>query len=725
MIAGRMTRAPACFVFALCGWCGLVPLQAAFRDQPFRQPVSLKLTATPDLEGVTWQKLRVDRDGIAYALSDRGVARPFGERVGLDQSFRPLAGKRPLDITLLGGDLYYLYEDGLLSNGGAGKSYVPLPAGTYRRAALLNDGTALLAGATNLAIWRNGQMVILPFAEPRAKEQLYAWGGQFYVLANDTVYRVAGPRADPCHRGKEIRTLAFRGNEMLVGTPRGYYSVDLQTGKTMLPMQERLPSLDITCLIPATNGLWVGTTRGVFFQSGPRRTRYYASKRWLNDDQVLDLGLDRSGDVWVLTPAGLNKLEFRLMTLAQKAAHYDRKIRQRHIRYGFCSELRLPRPGDITSAELIDTDNDGTWSSYYLASQAFRYAVTGEEEARANAWATFDALERLQTINGLDGFPARTFERAGFRFSDPDRWRAAPDRNWEWKATTSSDEICGHTFGYAVLSETAARTPAERQRVATAYDRIVAHIVRNNFYLIDHDGQPTLWGRWHPDYVNHYPPTIFDRRLNSTEIIAFLQFAWHLTQKPVYRERAFELLERQGYLQNITNTMTNIRLTPGYSFQGNVMGDEWNHSDDELAFFTYWTLLRYAFTDDLRRRYAAAIRDHWELEKVERNPVWNFVYSTTGAPLFDAEGAVWTLQSFPLDLISWTIDNSHRRDLTPRAPNFRRQAVEELLPADERPVMRWNGNPFQIDGGDGGQHELAGDEFLLPYWMGRYLRIIQ
>jgi hypothetical protein len=39
--------------------------------------------------------------------------------------------------------------------------------------------------------------------------------------------------------------------------------------------------------------------------------------------------------------------------------------------------------------------------------------------------------------------------------------------------------------------------------------------------------------------------------------------------------------------------------------------------------------------------------------------------------------------------------------------------------------MRWNGNPFQIDGGDGGQHELAGDEFLLPYWMGRYLRIIQ
>jgi hypothetical protein len=351
--------------------------------------------------------------------------------------------------------------------------------------------------------------------------------------------------------------------------------------------------------------------------------------------------------------------------------------------------------------------------------------VTGEEEARANAWETFEALERLQTINGLEGFPSRTFERAGFKFSDPDRWRPAPDRNWEWKATTSSDEITGHTFGYAVLYEAAARTPAEKQRIAEVYDRIAAHIVRHNLYLVDYDGQPTLWGRWNPEYVNHYPPTIFDRRLNSAEIIAFLQFAWHLTQKPVYRDRAFDLLERHGYLQNITESMANIRYTPGVAFRGNTMGDEWNHSDDELAFFTYWTLYRYAFSEELRRRYALAIRDHWEIEKVERNPVWNFIYSLTGAPVFDAEGARWTLEHFPLDLINWTIENSQRRDLTRRPPNFRHQATEELLPADERRVMRWNGNPFELDGGDGGQSELAGDEFLLPYWMGRYLRIIQ
>jgi hypothetical protein len=43
-----------------------------------------------------------------------------------------------------------------------------------------------------------------------------------------------------------------------------------------------------------------------------------------------------------------------------------------------------------------------------------------------------------------------------------------------------------------------------------------------------------------------------------------------------------------------------------------------------------------------------------------------------------------------------------------------------LLPPDERPVMKWNSNPFDIDGGSDGRGEDDGAAFLLPYWMGRY-----
>jgi hypothetical protein len=44
----------------------------------------------------------------------------------------------------------------------------------------------------------------------------------------------------------------------------------------------------------------------------------------------------------------------------------------------------------------------------------------------------------------------------------------------------------------------------------------------------------------------------------------------------------------------------------------------------------------------------------------------------------------------------------------------------------ERPVMKmkWNGNPFRIDGGNLGRTEDDGAFFLLPYWMGRYLGLL-
>lgn len=702
-----------------------VPAQGAVKDTPFPQPVPVHYTRHAELSNAVFQKLAVDRDGRVYVLTDRGVARLFEGTLALDKTYRPLAGRRALDLTLQEGRLWYLFEDEFLSTEYAGRYVAALPKAAFRSLAVADDFRALLAGPDRLAVLANDRLTPVPFSLPRSGEKLYARGNQFYVLAADQVFRLGEAGLEPVHRGEQLTVLAFRGEDILIGSRRGYYGIHARTGQLSVPLQERVPVAEVTALAPTVSGVWVGTPRGVYFQAAGGGIRYFAGRRWLPDDQVVDLQPDSRGDLYVLTPGGLAKIEFLQLTLAAKAAHYERKIRERHIRYGFCAELRLRTPGEAASAEMIDTDNDGTWSSYYLASQAFRYAVTGEEAARANAWQTFEALERLQAIHPLEGFPARTFERTGFKVSDPERWRVAPDPRWEWKGHTSSDEITAHTFAYAVLYETVAKSPVEKGRIANAYDRILTHLLRNNLYLVDVDGQPTLWGRWHPEYVNRYPPTVVDRRLNSAEIIAFLQFGHRITGKAMYRDKAFELFRRHGYLTNITNSMANISVTTNVTFRGHNMGDEWNHSDDLLAFVNYWTLHRYAFNEDLRQLYAAAIADHWAIERVEHNPLWNFIYALTGATEFDLEGALWTLRHFPLDLVTWTVQNSHRQDLTRLPPNFRNQQTRELLPPDERRVMRWNGNPFVLDGGDGGHTELAGDEFLLPYWLGRYLKIIE
>ncbi|MEN6425337.1 MAG: hypothetical protein ABFE13_08235, partial [Phycisphaerales bacterium] len=236
----------------------------------------------------------------------------------------------------------------------------------------------------------------------------------------------------------------------------------------------------------------------------------------------------------------------------------------------------------------------------------------------------------------------------------------------------------------------------------------------------DYDGKPTLWGRWNPEYVNQFPRQVGDRRLNSVEIIAFLQTAYHFTGKEIYRQKAFELMEQHGYLDNVMIPMKELGQVPGID-----LTTEWNHSDDELAFLSYWNLYRYAFTPELQEKYRQAIRDHWQIERPEKNPLWDFLYAATRAEDFDLAESIWTLQQFPLDTISWTVQNSQREDLDFLPANFREQTTKVVLPSDERPMTKFNGNAFRLDGGDGGREEYSGDIYLLPYWLGRYLGVIR
>jgi hypothetical protein len=75
-----------------------------------------------------------------------------------------------------------------------------------------------------------------------------------------------------------------------------------------------------------------------------------------------------------------------------------------------------------------------------------------------------------------------------------------------------------------------------------------------------------------------------------------------------------------------------------------------------------------------------------------------------------------------MDQIEWSVTNSHRLDIPmdPLADRFKRRQALIVLPYDELPMAKWNGNPYNLDGGNGGRSEDDGAYFLLPYWMGRF-----
>jgi hypothetical protein len=693
-------------------------------DRPFLQDVSEKVPLGPAVREARLSKVRVDRNGRILVLSNKGLLQVDAGVLKPDLQYRTLTDAHIADIETYQGQFTYLTDKEVLSHAWAGGFLVEHGASDARWLALGDDFDFLLVG-TSRAIcfhervpiqkWEIGGTGVKQATFDRERRRyLLLTGGGLWCLAPGRESELVLQRGD-----LNCLALAQDGKTLLVGTSNGYLRLDPNSFEQQADLVTRVPCPEITCIKPLGEKTWFGTPQGAFALHADGRIDYYASKRWLVDDAVVDIWPGPEQSVLVLSPTGLSIIHFQPMTLADKAEHFDKVMRARHIRYGLNSALALREPGNVSTGTLIDTDNDGLWTAMYLAGELFRYAVTKSDEALRNCCESFEAMERLCSITGLPGFPARSFERTGYEMADKSRWHRAGDSRWRWKGTTSSDEIVGHFFAYGLFAEL---VPEDgwRQRAIALIEAIMDHLVRHDWYLVDYDGKPTQWGRWHPEYVNQFPPQVGDRRLNSAEIISFLQAAYHFTGKELYKQKAYELFEKHGYLDNITIPIKGLARVPGID-----LTTEWNHSDDELAFLTYWNLYRYAFTDELREKYRQAIREHWEIERPERNPLWDFIYAATGAEDFDLEGSLWTLREFPLDTVSWTVRNSGRRDLGFLESNFRRQSTRAVLPPDERPMSKHNGNAFDLDGGDGGREEFAPDIYLLPYWLGRYLGIIR
>jgi hypothetical protein len=383
----------------------------------------------------------------------------------------------------------------------------------------------------------------------------------------------------------------------------------------------------------------------------------------------------------------------------------------RHVRHGLTADSRLRIPGDLKSNQMVSSDNDGLWTAIYLAAECFRYRVTGEADAREFARQGLQALMRLEAITGIPGFPARSFIKLGVDEQPQDgEWHTTPDGEWRWKGDTSSDEIVGHYFAYAVYYDLVA-DEGEKAQIRRVVERITSHILDHGYHLLDVDGQPTRWGWWAPEEIWADPD---ETGLRALHLLSHLRVAYHITGHAKFQAAYDELITRHRYHLLTRNQKINI--------PGRV-----NHSDDELAFLSYYPLLLTETNPKLREVYIESLERSWQIERPERNPLWNIIYATgSGSQEFDAPETVLTLQQIPLDLISWTVTNSHRLDIPfdPASDRFKRRQAFVVLPYDELPMMKWNGNPYRLDGGNGGRSEDDGAFFLLPYWMGRYHRLI-
>lgn len=699
-----------------------------YMDKPYTQDYADKFEITNSKADNELMQVRSDRNKVVNVLSSNGLLHPWGKKLVADLRYRPLTDLKIIAVDKYEKQFVYLTDKAVFSYAWAGKNYLEHGISNPTQFVVGHNFTVFIGAENKLALFKKGEKVWEETVKDFDPKELIfdLKGKRFLALADDGIYQLQCPEKEltKVYDAPNLTAMELVDEKIILGTIDGIIELDRNSFKVG-EVNKKLPCTNITTIEKVNDNLWFGSKKGAFKLRKDGKYDYYASQRWLVDDEVLDIAEGPNNSVLVLTKKGLSKINFVDMTLAEKAEYFQEVQRLRHIRYGFSSYLGLKEEGDLSTGFYRDTDNDGLWTSMYLAGELFRYAVTKSEDAKQNAYEAFEAMERLTEISGIPGFPARTYEIDSYQSSDTNPnmpedekiWRLTDDERWRWKSTTSSDESCGHFFVYSLFAELA---PDKEWRDRAIHQMKIEmdHIIENDWYLRTWNGEITEWGRWNPDYVNEFSIHTGDRRLNSSLVLAFLQATYHFTGEEIYKEKAYELMDEHGYDENAMLPATVIGLV-----EGEYLSDTWNHSDDEMYFITIPNLVNYAFTDELKKKYFEAAQSHWEIERSEKNPLWNYMYALIGGNDYDSEDSAWWLREFPLDLVSWNVSNSHRKDLMKIESNFRRQEYTEVLPRDERP-MHLHNSAYRNNGGEGGRREYPPYLYLFSYWAGRYVDAI-
>ncbi len=545
----------------------------------------------------------------------------------------------------------------------------------------------------------------------------------FYVARGSELLALSGKRL----HWKEIRsefgskpemkinTMCFDSfGHLWAGTDKGLMIYDNKSYWLTNKNIDYLPAEEIYSItVDADGGRWYGSDCGVIYEKDAN-VKYFGYRRWVPDGKVVSVAVSADcKTVWAATAKGISCIGAVMMSLRDKADYYQETVEKYHVRGGFVTKCHAYEYEDLSKSRVEISDNDGLWTAKYVASQAFRYAVTGDADALENARRSMNSMLLLTSITGIKGFTARAIRREGeFNYGNGHpEWHLSADGSCEWKCETSSDEMTGHFFGFSIYYDLCANEE-EKVRIRNACCGMVDHMIDNNFKLVDYDGKPTTWANWNPMSLNCDDRWAVEKGINSLELLAFLKVAYHMSGDERYNTVYTDLIKNHHYALNAARH----KIDDGHTC----------HIDDNLGFLATTTILRLEDNKDIRRLIMMGLADHFRYEKIERNPLWGFIHSAFTRRYSDLEAAVQSMREIPLSLLEYEVVNSTRRNLVYDDQQEKwgePPQLKEPLPFDERPLHKYDSSPFDVDGGDGVRAE-DGTMYLLPYWFARYYKVI-
>ncbi|MBN2491634.1 MAG: hypothetical protein JXQ29_12365 [Planctomycetes bacterium] len=366
----------------------------------------------------------------------------------------------------------------------------------------------------------------------------------------------------------------------------------------------------------------------------------------------------------------------------------------------------------LRSHDLADAP---AWQGYLLAAVAFEEAVSGaDRDAEIRRLA--GGLGRFYEVTGVRGLFGRSMiaDYAGPRLewmvdeaARPTRfWMQGPTGAW-WRNGLAKAHLTLACFGCAMPLMLERRgdlglEPGTRRALLDVLLPAVHHLASSGFRIRDWDGRFTEFGDLSPQGLNGF---------NMVCVLSLLASA--APYDPVLAALYEDKLEKWGpAVAWSLGALGDVMRAVGHAWIGKP-----SYSDLQcLALAAASVFLqeeRAAAVDPLRRGLAGL----WPAVRGERNAP----FTLCCAAFVDGGAAARALEEVLQDLRDFPVAKP--------IPEHERVATRAVQPLANRPPSSnyWKSSPYsrvRLPVGEPTGRSYAGQDFLLVYWMGRYLGLV-
>ncbi len=701
----------------------MTQLNGCYNSGSFLQRKRRFLTSSDGLPSDKVNSVALSADGVLYAGTDSGLFVFDGEK--FNAAFNGAIGEKVYNLVNLedgitavcaGDSLFYIQEGKLIFKGKFDGNVIDVSV-VGDRCWILTDEKI------NCVSSDFSEKILCRYLEGGKGICLAVSEKDIYIATETNISLIHGKRMEWKNILPQFSDMPDKQVKALSFDDVGYLWVGSEDGVSVFDNSSLWLTSDVINTLPKNaaykivtdkvGGRYFASDAGVICQN-KGAIKYLSAERWVPDNKINDIAVSDDGNIiYAATDKGISEITCYYTTLIEKANAFEEIMEKYHIRRGFTATRTLA-DYDMEDGRVDISDNDGLWTASYVAAESFRYAATGEKEALEKARRGMKSMLFLTRITGIPGFTARAVRYPGeWRYGDGDKeWALSPDGECEWKGETSSDEMTGHFFGFSVYYDLCA-DEGEKEEIRKALCGIMDHIISNDYCLIDRDGLPTTWACWDPEMLNHYDKWFVERGINSFELLAFLKVCDHISDDDKYGKLYKKFVSVYHYPLN--------------TMQHKIRDAHICHIDDNLGFLAALTLLRLEENEALRSLYLCGMEDHWNYERVERQPMFCFIHAAFTGRDSDLVEGVQSLREMPLDMIHYGMENSKRKDLvydTEQEEWHEEAQIIAPLAYDERNIHRPDGGGFELDR-KYRHHVQEPTPFLLPYWIGRYYGLIK